>query len=63
MGFYQKIGVYSTGITRYINYENIDNIEKCFEEKGRTTDENTALYTLYQKKIKLFLQLPVQLIA
>ena len=35
-----------------MNYENIDNIEKCFKEKGRTTDENTALYTLYGKKIK-----------
>ena len=42
---YQKFGIYSTGVTRYINYENIDNIEKCFKEKGRTTDENTALYT------------------
>ena len=49
---YQKFGIYSTGITRYINYENIDNIEKCFKEKGRTTDENTALYKLYGKKIK-----------
>jgi len=49
---YQKFGIYSTGVTRYINYENIDNIEKCFEKKGRTTDENTALYTLYGKKIK-----------
>tara|TARA_B100001057_G_scaffold214339_1_gene214699 strand:- start:217 stop:1146 length:930 start_codon:yes stop_codon:yes gene_type:complete len=49
---YQKFGIYSTGITRYINYENIDNIEKCFDEQGRTTDENTALYTLYEKKIK-----------
>jgi len=49
---YQKIGVYSTGITRYINYKNIDVIEKCFEEKGNTEDEYTAFYTLKSKKIK-----------
>ncbi len=49
---YAKFGIYSTGITRYINYENIDVIEKCFEEKGYTTDENTALYILQRKDIQ-----------
>ena len=49
---YQKIGVYSTGITRYINHKNIDVIEKCFEEKGNTDAEYTAFYTLKSKKIK-----------
>jgi hypothetical protein len=49
---YAKFGIYSTGITRYINYENIDVIEKCFEEKGYTTDENTALYILQRKEIQ-----------
>jgi hypothetical protein len=49
---YTKFGIYSTGITRYINYENIDVIEKCFEEKGYTTDENTALYILQRKEIQ-----------
>ena len=49
---YAKFGIYSTGITRYINYENIDVIDKCFEEKGYTTDENTALYILQRKEIQ-----------
>ena len=49
---YEKIGVYSTGITRYINHKNIDVIEKCFEEKGNTEEEYTAFYTLKSKKIK-----------
>ena len=49
---YQKFGIYSTGVTRYLNYENINNIEKCFEEKGNTDDEYTAFYTLKSKKIK-----------
>ena len=49
---YEKIGVYSTGITRYINHKNIDVIEKCFEEKGNTDAEYTAFYTLKSKKIK-----------
>ena len=49
---YEKIGVYSTGITRYINHKNIDVIEKCFEEKGNTDAEYTAFYTLKSKKNK-----------
>jgi len=49
---YQKFGIYSTGITRYINHKNIDVIEKCFEEKGNTDAEYTAFYTLKSKKIK-----------
>ena len=49
---YEKFGIYSTGITRYINHKNIDVIEKCFEEKGNTEDEYTAFYTLKSKKIK-----------
>jgi len=49
---YQKFGIYSTGVTRYINFENIDVIEKCFEEKGYTTDENTALYIFQRKEIQ-----------
>ena len=27
---YEKFGIYSTGITRYINHKNLDVIEKCF---------------------------------
>ncbi len=34
---YQKFGVYRTGITRYLNYINVDKIEKCFSEKGKTS--------------------------
>lgn len=49
---YQKFGIYSTGVTRYKNYKNLDVIEKCFEKKGNTDDEYTAFYTLKSKKIK-----------
>ena len=49
---YEKFGIYSTGITRYINHKSLDVIEKCFEEKGNTEDEYTAFYTLKSKKIK-----------
>ena len=47
---YYKFGVYRTGITRYLNYKNIDEIEMCFKEKGSTTKENTAFYKLQRKK-------------
>ena len=47
---YQKFGVYRTGITRYLNYKNLDAIEKCFEEKGYTTKEYSAFYKLQSKK-------------
>ena len=49
---YVKFGIYSTGVTRYLNYKNIDAIEKCFEEKGSTMEENTAFYKLQRKKIR-----------
>ena len=49
---YQKFGIYSTGVTRYKNYKNLDVMEKCFEKKGNTDDEYTAFYTLKSKKIK-----------
>jgi len=49
---YQKFGIYSTGITRYLNYKNLDAIEKCFEEKGYTTKENGAFFDLQRKKIR-----------
>ena len=47
---YQKFGVYRTGITRYLNYKNLEAIEKCFEEKSYTTKEFTAFYKLQGKK-------------
>ena len=48
---YQKFGVYRTGITRYLNYINVDKIEKCFNEKGKTTPkEDKALRKLKKKK-------------
>ena len=49
---YEKFGIYSTGVTRYLNYKNLDAIEKCFEEKGYTMEENTAFYKLQGKKIR-----------
>ncbi len=49
---YEKFGIYSTGVTRYLNYKNLDAIEKCFEEKGYTTEENTTFYRLQRKKIR-----------
>jgi len=47
---YQKFGIYRTGITRYLNYKNLDAIEKCFEEKGYTPDEGGVLFSLTKKK-------------
>ena len=52
MYVYEKFGIYSTGVTRYLNYKNLDAIEKCFEEKGYTMEENTAFYKLQGKKIR-----------
>jgi len=48
---YQKFGVYRTGITRYLNYVNIDGINKCFSEKGST---NKEYFTLSKLKLKKF---------
>ena len=47
---YQKFGVYRTGITRYINYVNIDSIKKCFNEKGYTPKEYNGYVKLSMKK-------------
>ena len=48
---YQKFGIYRTGITRYLNYINLDKIEKCFKEKGKTSaKEYKALSRLKNKK-------------
>ena len=47
---YQKFGIYRTGITRYLNYKNLDGIEKCFNEIGYTTEEFTAFYKIERKK-------------
>lgn len=48
---YQKFGIYSTGITRYINYKNVKVIQKkCFYEKGYTTEEEWAFFQLLDKK-------------
>ena len=48
---YQKFGIYRTGITRYLNYKNLDKIEKCFNEKGETSaKEHKALRKLKLKK-------------
>ncbi len=52
---YEKFGIYSTGVTRYKNYKNLDVMEKCFEKKGNTDDEYTAFYTLKSKKIKHYI--------
>lgn len=30
---YQKYGVYRTGLTRYINYKNIENLDKCLKNE------------------------------
>ena len=49
---YQKFGIYRTGISRYLNYKNLDAIEKCFEDKGYTTEENGAFFGLKGKNIR-----------
>ena len=45
-----QFGIYRTGITRYLNYKNLDTIWSCFQEKGYTVEENTALYRLERRK-------------
>ena len=47
---YYKFGVYRTGISRYLNYKNLDGIEKCFEEKGYTTEEYATFYKFQGNK-------------
>ena len=47
---YQKFGVYRTGITRYLNYKNLEAIEQCFKEKGKTVKEFEAFYKLERRK-------------
>ena len=47
---YQKFGIYRTGISRYLNYINIDKVEKCFNEKGKTDKEYKAFVKLKLRK-------------
>ena len=47
---YQKFGIYRTGISRYLNYINIDKVEKCFNEKGKTDKEYKAFIKLKLRK-------------
>ena len=47
---YQKFGVYRTGITRYLNYKNLEAIQECFNEKGNTVKELEAFYKLQKRK-------------
>ena len=49
---YQKFGIYRTGITRYLNYQNKSHIQKCLDENNGTTEEYGAMYDLRQKKIR-----------
>ena len=48
---YQKIGIYRTGITRYINYKNLDNIADCLVSKNGTNKEFEIYLDLQKKKI------------
>ena len=47
---YQKFGVYRTGITRYLNYVNLDMMKKCFSEKGKTPEEHVGFRRFQKKK-------------
>ena len=47
---YQKFGIYRTGISRYLNYINIDKVEKCFNEKGKTDKEYKSFVRLKLRK-------------
>ena len=46
---YQKIGIYRTGISRYINYKNLEVIDNCLGEDG--TNQDFIIYLNLQKKI------------
>lgn len=45
---YQKIGIYRTGISRYINYKNLEVIDDCLAENG--TNQDFIIYLNLQKK-------------
>ena len=47
---YQKFGIYRTGISRYLNYINIDKVKKCLNEKGKTDKEYKAFVKLKLRK-------------
>ena len=47
---YYKFGIYRTGISRYLNYNNLDGIKKCFDEKSYTSEEFTTFYKFERKK-------------
>ena len=47
---YQKFGVYRTGITRYLNYVNLDMMKKCFSKKGKTPEEHVGFRRFQKKK-------------
>ena len=47
---YQKFGIYRTGISRYLNYVNVDKIKRCFSEKGKTEKEYNSFVKLKLRK-------------
>ena len=66
---YQKFGVYRTGITRYLNYANLDMMKKCFSEKGKTPEEHVGFRRFQKKKfpghktsIKIYLTRPIKVL-
>ena len=40
---YQKFGIYRTGITRYLNYQNKSHIQKCLDENNLKFDTSSLL--------------------
>jgi len=49
---YQKFGIYRTGISRYINYKNLDSILKCLDNENGTIKESGIWWDLKKKKIR-----------
>ena len=45
---YQKYGIYRTGLTRYINYKNIENLDKCLKTE-KFEDDYTEIFSNLKK--------------
>jgi len=45
-GVFFQWGIYRTGLTRYINYQNLNVIWDCYQSEGYTDDDNLTLYKL-----------------
>ena len=48
---YYKFGIYRTGITRYLNYKNLEGLEKCLNNNDWPGNTKRIFYILKSKSI------------